>query len=141
MLTLIESSVSETIRHSDSEPIASEAATASVSREESTGPERPLKPAVPGDRIMAQILQSAGRITFAPKDFLQQSPAILGRGAPGKRRNDGEKAGYARYSTGYTRYPRNPRVLGLGSKSGRLIDLGAWPPVHGHEAGDLLDPS
>jgi hypothetical protein len=53
MLTLIENTVRATIRHSDSEPIASEAATASISRDEATGAERPLKPAAPGDRVMA----------------------------------------------------------------------------------------
>jgi len=53
MLTLIESSVRVTTRQSDSEPIASDAVTASISREEATGAERPLKPAAPGDRIMA----------------------------------------------------------------------------------------
>jgi hypothetical protein len=50
--TWIESTVRATIRHSDSEPIASDAATASISRDEATGAERPLKPAAPGDRIM-----------------------------------------------------------------------------------------
>ena len=52
MLTLIESTVRETIRHSDNAPIASEAATAPVSRDEATGAGRPSKPAAPGDRIM-----------------------------------------------------------------------------------------
>jgi hypothetical protein len=60
MLTLIDSTVRATIRHSDSEPIASEAATASVSRDEATGAEWLLKPAAPCDRIMAGILQGAG---------------------------------------------------------------------------------
>jgi hypothetical protein len=41
METLIDSTVRVTIRHSDSDPIASEAATASVSRDEATGAERP----------------------------------------------------------------------------------------------------
>jgi len=41
MLTLIENTVSVTIRHSESEPIASDATTASISREEATGTERP----------------------------------------------------------------------------------------------------
>ena len=41
METLIDSIVRVTIRHSDSDPIASEAATASVSRDEATGAERP----------------------------------------------------------------------------------------------------
>ena len=53
MLTLIDSIVRVTIRQSDSDPIASEAATASVSQDEATGAERPLKPAAPGDRVMA----------------------------------------------------------------------------------------
>jgi hypothetical protein len=41
-----------TIRHSDSDPIASVAATASVNRDGTAGALRPLKPAAPGDRIM-----------------------------------------------------------------------------------------
>ena len=52
--TLIESTVRVTIRHSESEPIAREVATACVSRDEATGAERPLKPAAPGDRIMVR---------------------------------------------------------------------------------------
>jgi hypothetical protein len=56
MLTLIDSTVRLTITHSDSEQIASVAATASVSLDEATGAERPLKPKAPGDRIMAGIL-------------------------------------------------------------------------------------
>ncbi len=52
MLTLIENTVRLTITQSDSEAIASEAATASVSRGEATGAGRPLKPAAPEDRIM-----------------------------------------------------------------------------------------
>jgi hypothetical protein len=59
-LTLIESTVRATIRHSDSEPIASEAATASISRDEAIGAARPLKPAARGDRVMVGILQGAG---------------------------------------------------------------------------------
>jgi hypothetical protein len=54
MLTLIDSTARATIRHSDSEPIASEAATASISLDEATGAERPLKPKAPGDRFMAR---------------------------------------------------------------------------------------
>ena len=53
MATLIESTVRVTIRHSDSEPIASEAATPSVSREEAASAERTWKPDAPDDRIMA----------------------------------------------------------------------------------------
>jgi hypothetical protein len=56
MLTLIESTVSATIRHSDSEPSASAAATASIKRGEAAGALRPPKPVAPGDRIMVEIL-------------------------------------------------------------------------------------
>jgi len=52
MLTLVESTVRATITQSDSEPIASEAATASISLGEAMGAGRPLKPAAPGHRIM-----------------------------------------------------------------------------------------
>lgn len=62
MVTLIDSNVSETIRHSESAPIASEAATALVTRDEATGAERP-KPALPADRVMAEIPLTRGRIT------------------------------------------------------------------------------
>jgi hypothetical protein len=53
MVTLIDSTVSATIRHSESEPIASEAATALVNWDEATGAAWPSKPAARGDRIMA----------------------------------------------------------------------------------------
>jgi hypothetical protein len=58
--TLIESSVMLTTRHSDNEPIASEAATAPASLDEETGACGRSKPTAPGDRIMAEILQGAG---------------------------------------------------------------------------------
>src|ERR1700679_1294351 len=60
MLTLIENTVRVTIRHSDSEPIASAVATASISRDEATGAERLSKPPAPDDRIMAEFLRCAG---------------------------------------------------------------------------------
>jgi hypothetical protein len=80
MLTPIESTVRVTISHSDNEPIASEAATTSISRDEATGAELAFrsKPAAPGDRIMAEILQGAGESPATPK-ISQESPAILGR--------------------------------------------------------------
>ena len=68
MLTLIESTVRVTITHNDTEPIASEAATAWASREEATGAAGRSKPAAPGDRIMAEILQCAGE-SPAPPEF------------------------------------------------------------------------
>jgi hypothetical protein len=51
-VTLIDSTVSVTTRHTDNAPIASEVAMASVTREEATGAGRLPKPAVPGDRSM-----------------------------------------------------------------------------------------
>ena len=60
MLTLLESSVRATIRQSDIEAIASEAATASISRVDATGATRPQKPAAPVDRIMAMFPQGTG---------------------------------------------------------------------------------
>ena len=63
METLIESTVRVTIRHSDNEPIASEAATVRVSRDEATGAERALKPAALGDRVMVWNPSMGGRIT------------------------------------------------------------------------------
>ena len=65
MLTLIDSTVSATIRQSDSEPIASEAATALINRDEATGAAGPSNPAVRGDRVMAGI----------PQDPRGESPA------------------------------------------------------------------
>ena len=79
MLTLIESTVRATIRQSDSEPIASEAATASIKRDEATGAERPLKPAAPGDRVMAGNPSKRGRITRNALKMSQGSPATLRR--------------------------------------------------------------
>src|SRR5258708_34335134 len=68
MVTLIESTVSVTIRHSDSAPIASEAATVWVSRDDATGAERPSKPAPPCDRVMAEILRCAGESPATSRD-------------------------------------------------------------------------
>jgi len=53
MPTRIESTVTVTIRQSDSEASTSEAATASINRVEATGAERPLKPVAPVHRVMA----------------------------------------------------------------------------------------
>ncbi len=62
--TPIESTVRVTIRHSENAPIASEAATVRVSRDEATGAERALKPATPGDRVMVRNPSMGGRITL-----------------------------------------------------------------------------
>jgi hypothetical protein len=50
--SLLASTVMVTIRLSDSEAIASEAATASLSRGEATATAGLVKPAVPGHRVM-----------------------------------------------------------------------------------------
>jgi hypothetical protein len=50
MLTLIDTTM---MALSESTAIASEAATASISRDEATGALRLLKPVAPGDRVMA----------------------------------------------------------------------------------------
>jgi hypothetical protein len=60
MVTLIDSTVRATIRHSDNPPTASEPATAWVNRDKATGAERPLEPKAPDDRIMVEILEYAG---------------------------------------------------------------------------------
>src|ERR1700721_3641025 len=67
MLTLIENTVRVTIRHSDSEPIASAVATASISRGEATGTEWPSKPPAPDDRIMAEFLSCASESLATPE--------------------------------------------------------------------------
>src|SRR6266581_7376758 len=79
MLALIESTARATIRHSDSEPIASAAATASVNADEAVGALWPLKPAAPDGRIMVWILSRCGRITCIIGRISQRSRATLGR--------------------------------------------------------------
>jgi hypothetical protein len=64
--TLIDSIVRVTIRHSDNEPIASEAATAPANLEEETGACGRSKLTAPGDRIMVEILQGAGESPATP---------------------------------------------------------------------------
>src|SRR6266436_9449466 len=83
MVTLIESTVSVTIRHSDSAPIAREAATVSGSRDEPTGAERPAKPAPPCDRVMAEILHCAGESPATSGDCNRQHRQYCG-GTPSK---------------------------------------------------------
>ena len=81
MLTLIENTVRVTITHSDSEPIASEAATASASRDEATGAGRRSKP--------------AGRATGSWSDFLHcagESPANTARCRRARRQYCGDTA-------------------------------------------------
>jgi hypothetical protein len=82
MLTLIESTVRATITHSDSEPKASVAATASVSLDEATGAGRPLKPKAPGDRIMAEILQGGANHPRNTCDSAEGAGNITAAGGP-----------------------------------------------------------
>lgn len=55
-MSLIASTFSVEIRHSEAAPKASEAATALISRDDATGAGRQTKPAARGDRIMVQFL-------------------------------------------------------------------------------------
>jgi hypothetical protein len=61
--SLIESNVSVTTRQSESEPIASVAATASVNRGDATGAGRRLKPTAPVGGVMAGYPSTRARIT------------------------------------------------------------------------------
>src|SRR5882757_7634761 len=80
MLTLIDSTVSATIRHSESAPIASEAATALVNRDEATGAAWPSKPAARSDRVMAgKSLRIAGE-SPAKRDCRRNRRQYLGGG-------------------------------------------------------------
>ncbi len=102
METLIESIVRVTIRHSDNAPIASEAATASVNRDEATGALRPLKPAVPGDRIMVRDPSTRGQITHNHQNIAGITGNIGARKSQ-KWRKHGAIGGYARYLCCYAR--------------------------------------
>jgi hypothetical protein len=104
METLIESTVRETIRHSDNAPIASEAATALVSRDEATGAERPLKPAAPGDRIMVRNPSLRGRISPQQRENFAGIADNIAAAGPRKWRKHGGLSRYARYSRSYARY-------------------------------------
>src|SRR5580698_8663884 len=99
MLTLIEKTVSVTIRQSDSEPIASAAATVSISRVEATRVARLSKPAARGDRVMVGFLLSAAESAATPADS-QAWLAILRRPTTRPWQNHGERGRYARYSFG-----------------------------------------
>ncbi len=63
MVTLIDSTVRVTIRHSDSAPIASEAATAWVNRCEATGAERLYEARGAGRPYHGRIPSTRERIT------------------------------------------------------------------------------
>jgi hypothetical protein len=71
-----------TTRHNDSPLIASEAATAWISRNEATGVAPPSNPIAPRDRIMAEFPGMGGRITRNAPRILQPSQAILRRDRP-----------------------------------------------------------
>ncbi len=75
--TLIENTVRVTITKSDNAPIASVAATASVSRDDAAGAERALKPAPPGDHFMAGDPLESGRESPAWIERLRKWLAIL----------------------------------------------------------------
>src|SRR3981189_309899 len=125
MAILAESTVRVTIRHSDTAPNASEAATAWVSPDEATRAARPPKPAAPGAPVMAEILECAGESPAACKVF---------------RSNHGQYCG--KTARKMAKWRRQQLLsLNLGGNTGRIVDLGAArPPVHVDKARGLLDP-
>jgi hypothetical protein len=58
---------------------------------------------------MVQILQGAGESCPHEEVFLAAIAGNIGAGYAGKRRNDGKKVGYARYSNSYARYLAFPQ--------------------------------
>ena len=95
MVTSVESTVRATIRHNDSAPIASEAATARVSRDEATGAAQPSKPAAPGDRIITEILDCAGESPATPSN-LATIAGNIAAALPQKWRNGGDASAVLR---------------------------------------------
>jgi hypothetical protein len=67
MVTLVESTVRATIKHNESAPTASDAATAWVNVDEAIG--AAPKPAATGDRIIAEFLESAGESPATTSGF------------------------------------------------------------------------
>jgi hypothetical protein len=91
MLALIESTARATIKHNDSEPIASAAATASVNREEAVVALWLLKPAAPDGRIMVWILSRRGRITCDIEKNLATLAGNIGAAAASKNGRNAAK--------------------------------------------------
>ena len=69
METLVESTVRVTIRHSETEPIASEAATAPASPDEATDAGGCSKPVAPGDDFMGRNPSDAGESPATSENF------------------------------------------------------------------------
>ena len=83
---LTENTVMVTTRHSDSAPNASEAATTSINRGDATGALWLLKPAAPGDRIIAVNPCMHGQIT---RD-LDEARKNRGQECGGRRGKNGQ---------------------------------------------------
>ncbi len=79
MLALIESAAITTARQSENAPKASDAATASINRDEATLALWPLKPCAPVNRVMAEIpgKQGAGESPDVLREPSRFRPAIL----------------------------------------------------------------
>ena len=99
---LLDSTTSVTIRHSESEAIASEAATASCSLLDATAAAGLLKPAGPGDRVMVESLQKsanqshrAGRISLARCRFVTVFTGKIAARPAGKAAEVGRGGRYA----------------------------------------------
>ena len=107
MVTLIDSTVRATIRHSDNPPTASEPATAWVNRDKATGAERPLEPKAPDDRVMVEFPEYAGeQIARTTGKFAETAGNIGAVPASETWQNNGVVGGYARYSG-----PKKPRAM------------------------------
>src|ERR1700693_3059462 len=132
--TLIDSTVRVTIRHSDSEPIASVAATASISPVDATGAERPLKPAAPGNRFMAQ--DPLTRANHPQPPIHRWNRWQFWGGGPSKKAKRRRQKRYARFPSCFARY-----FVASGLGGGRISDFGAGAPIHGDKARGLLDPA
>jgi hypothetical protein len=129
--TLIENIVRVTIRHSDSEPIASVAATASFSREEATGVERPLKPVAPGVRIMTGILErGAGESPATCENFAAITGNIAAASGPKMAKSRRKR----RLCPLFQQLCPLFQLLSLGGDAGRVIDFGVRAPFHGDKA-------
>ena len=106
---LFDSTVRVTIRHSDSEAIASDAATASLNRGDATAAAGLVKPAATADRVMVQILEiqygpiarSHRRANHPHMRFVTIFVGEIAAGTHSKMAKSGQLGFYARY-------PRNP---------------------------------
>jgi hypothetical protein len=95
MVTSVESTVRTTIRHNDNAPIASEATTARVRRDDATGAAKPSKPVAPGDRTIPKSLIARANHLQRPTNLATIAGNIAAV-PPQKRRNGGDASAVLR---------------------------------------------